>query len=154
MNDTNLQPAANGPQTPLSLTGESEALLSITARWSRFLGILTFVMTGIMFVCGLAIMLSASILSDYADFAGMPLQAMGIIYMTIAVVYLFPGMFLYRYAERMRAALANRDEAVLTDAFRQHKKLFKFMGVWGIIGIAMILLGIIIGTIAGVASAL
>lgn len=155
MNETTFtSPVANAPQAPLTLNAQSEALIAATARWSRFLGILTFVMAGIMFLCGLTLLFTASILSGYADFAGMNLTALALLYIAFPVLYIFPGLFLYRYADRMRTALASRDEAALTDGFLQHKKLFAFMGIYCIVAIALVILVIIIATIAGVAMAM
>lgn len=155
MNETTFtSPVANAPQAPLTLNAQSEALIVATARWSRFLGILTFIMMGLMFLSGLTLLFTASILADYADFAGMNLTLMALLYIILPMLYLFPGLFLYRYASRMRTALANRDETALTDGLLQHKKLFAFMGIYSIVAIALIILAIIIGTIVGVAMAM
>lgn len=137
------------PQAPLSLNEQSETLLVTTARWSKFLAIITFVIMGIMFISGLLITIFSSVLSEYQDFAGVALLPMGITYTVLPVIYLFPGLYLYRYAAKMNEALFTRDEASLTTAFLQHKKLFKFFGVLSIIGIAFMLLFIIIGAVAG-----
>lgn len=146
MNETMFEPTVT--QNTMRLNEQSEAMLATIAKWSKFLGILTFVVVGFMFLVGLIFLLAGSALAMVADLGGLSAWVYGLFYMVCGVLYLFPGIYLYRYSVKMKQALAARDEVALTEAFLQQKKLFVFIGVLSIIGIALLVLILLIVFVA------
>lgn len=146
MNETMFEPTVT--QNTMRLNEQSEAMLATIAKWSKFLGILTFVVVGFMFLVGLIFLLASSALAMVADLGGLSAWVYGLFYMVCGVLYLFPGIYLYQYSVKMKQALAVRDEVALTEAFLQQKKLFVFIGVLSIIGIALLVLILLIVFVA------
>lgn len=146
MNETMFEPTVT--QNTMRLNEQSEAMLATIAKWSKFLGILTFVVVGFMFLVGLIFLLAGSALATVADLGGLSAWVYGLFYMVCGVLYLFPGIYLYQYSVKMKQALAAHDEVALTEAFLQQKKLFVFIGVLSIIGIALLVLILLIVFVA------
>lgn len=141
MNETTYEPTVT--QTSLRLNEQSETMLVTIAKWSRFLGILTFVVVGFMFLLGLIMLFAGSALTVVADLEGFSMWVYGIMYFVGAVLYLFPGLYLYRYSVKMKQALDARDEVALAEAFHQQKNLFVYMGVISVVSIVIVILALL-----------
>jgi uncharacterized membrane protein len=75
---------------------------------------------------------------------GKKMELFGIaFYIGIAVLYLFPVTYLYRFSNRMRAGLLAIDQNLVTNAFGNLKSLFKFMGIMTIVILVIYLLFIL-----------
>lgn len=146
MDETTFEPMKT--QDTMRLNEQCESMLATIAKWSYFLGILTFVGVGFAFLVGLICLLAGSALTAAVDLEGLSVWVYGCLYIVCSVIYLFPGIYLYRYSVKMKQALAVRDEAVLTEALRQQKNLFVFLGVFSIVGIALLILILLIVFIA------
>ena len=128
--------------SPLQIDPTSSLYLRETAKWAKFLSIVGFIMCGILVVLAFfigKIMSSLSPLGDIGDsttyasssvFSGAFLT---ILYILIALIYLMPCLYLYRFAEKMQIALTSSDQVFLTSSFSNLKSLFKFMGILMII---------------------
>ena len=141
----------------LHIDGESSGFLSETSRWARFLAIIGFIMVGFMVLISLIIiglgdsnpMMQASFQSaGYSN----P-TVLGIIYLVMAVVSIFPYMYLLQFANKMKAALRGDDQATLNSAFSSLKSCFKFVGVFTIIMLGFFVLLFIGAIIFGVMTA-
>ena len=115
-----------------------------SAKWSMFLAILGFV--GVGFLALMAIIMT-SVMSAMPDTPG-PFGAVKVIisifYLVIALVYLFPVYYLYRYASNAKKAIYAKDSALLTDAFGALKSHHKFLGIAAIIIISLYILAAIV----------
>ncbi|MBA4135177.1 MAG: hypothetical protein C0525_10675 [Flavobacterium sp.] len=115
-----------------------------SAKWSMFLAILGFV--GVGFLALMAIIMT-SVMSAMPDTPGPFGAVKGIIsifYLVIALVYLFPVYYLYRYASNAKKAIYAKDSALLTDAFGALKSHHKFLGIAAIIIISLYILAAIV----------
>ncbi|WP_412463926.1 hypothetical protein [Flavobacterium mekongense] len=115
-----------------------------SAKWSMFLAILGFV--GVGFLALMAIIMT-SVMSAMPETPG-PFGAVkgivSILYIVIAVIYLFPIYYLYRYASNTKKAIYSKDSALLTDALGALKSHHKFLGIAAIIIISLYILMAII----------
>lgn len=115
-----------------------------SAKWSMFLAILGFV--GVGFLALMAIIMT-SVMSAMPDTPGPFGAVKGIIsifYLVIALIYLFPVYYLYRYASNAKKAIYSKDSALLTDAFGALKSHHKFLGIAAIIIISLYILAAIV----------
>lgn len=115
-----------------------------SAKWSMFLAILGFV--GVGFLALMAIIMT-SVMSAMPDTPGPFGAVKGIIsvfYLVIALIYLFPVYYLYRYASNAKKAIYAKDSALLTDAFGALKSHHKFLGIAAIIIISLYILAAIV----------
>lgn len=115
-----------------------------SAKWSMFLAVLGFV--GVGFLALMAIIMT-SVMSAMPETPG-PFGAVkgivSILYIVIAVIYLFPIYYLYRYASNTKKAIYSKDSALLTDALGALKSHHKFLGIAAIIIISLYILMAII----------
>jgi len=130
----------------LSIDPAAKMHLSEAARWARFLAIVGFVMIGLIVLVGI---FAGSIMGTLMGNAGAGnelgnLRVTGgimgsfliIFYILIAALYFLPCLFLYRFATKMKTALAADDQETLNTSFQNLKKLLRFMGIMTIIGLA------------------
>jgi len=143
----------------LQITSESRMYLAETAKWAKFLAIVGFVFLGIMVLFGLFFStIMGGMMAGFGDEASAgAINAMGgfmgIMYVVIALIYFFPCYYLLKFANQTKAALANNDTHTLTDAFKNHKSVYKFMGIFMIIILGFYALGFLVAIVGGAATA-
>lgn len=137
----------------LSIDGEASGFLSETSRWARFLSILGFIMVGFMVLFSLGIMAlgnSNPMLEAGFQTAGYGSPAvLGIIYLVLAVISIFPYLYLFQFGNKMKAALHSSEQDALNSAFSSLKSCFKFVGVFTIIMLVFFVLLFIVAIVVG-----
>ena len=146
----------------LGMDANSKAHLGEAARWAKFLAIVGFI------VCGLVVLLgifAGSILSSMSGQFSSELGGMGkmgnmgssfgammaVMYIAIAILYFFPCLFLFRFANFMKAALATDDQENLNKSFQNLKIMFRYVGILTIVVLTIYLIAFLIA-IAGAAT--
>jgi hypothetical protein len=138
----------------LQLDQPSINYLNEASRWSRFLSILGFVYIGLLLIAGLLFgSFGNSLLSGTGGESEMPMRLSGVlfsfIFILVALVLFFPVLYLFNFSSKMRRALRNNDQTVLTEALKNLKSFFKFYGILAIIGLSFYALAIIAAVIGG-----
>ena len=136
----------------LQITEEIKAHLSETGKWAQFLSIIGFI--GVAFLVLAAIFMGSmfSTLSAAPGAEDLPRGFGGILaffYVVIAALYFFPVWYQFKFSTKIRAALNSDDNAVLTEAFSNLKKYYKFMGIMTIVVLSMYVLAIIGAAVFG-----
>ena len=85
-------------------------------------------------------------------FAGGMGIAMAAIYVIMGLLYIFPGIFLVRYATKIKALLSSPTTAALEAALVAQKSFWKFVGISVLVVVGIYLLIIIGGMFVGIAS--
>lgn len=126
----------------LFITKEAKASLKTAATWSNFLAILGFIGVGIMVLVALFAGSFLSMMSNMRQDAAFPFPVwiFTVIYLIIAAVYFFPVLFLYRFANKTKAALASNDSEKLAESFLNLGKHYKFLGIMFIAFLALYIL--------------
>lgn len=151
------QPHEGRPMTPpispvmpaeVVVSGVASEMLKQTKPWVRFLSILGFVICGLMIVGG-------ALFGVIGAASGQPeMIFMLFLYPLFGVLFIFPSMFLFRYANYIRDFLDNRDSHDLDAALEAQKSFWKFMGIYMLVVLclyaALIVFGILLGVIAAV----
>jgi hypothetical protein len=134
----------------LGIDSNSRDHLTEAARWARFLAIVGFVICGLITLFGIfANSIFSSMLSKMGEgeFEGMDMSGMGsmlaVIYIGIALLYFFPCLFLFRFANYMKAALISGDQEKMNRSFQNLKKMLRFVGILTIFIICLYVLGIL-----------
>ncbi len=123
--------------------------LSETARWGKFLAIVGFIMCGLIIVGGITLATTVGNMertygSDIGPSFGRTFgPAFIVVYIIVAIIYFFPCLFLLRFSNKMKTALAADSQADLTLSFQNLKVLFRYVGILTIILLAIYLLAII-----------
>lgn len=127
--------------------------LKETAGWAKFLGILGFILAGLMAIVAFVI---PEIMSrygsyrsyssyDYSESTKMIGVAMTVAYLFIALVMFFVSLFTFKFGSKTRAALAMNDQASLDTGLKNLKFLFRFYGIVAIIYLGFMVLALLVG---------
>ena len=135
----------------LQIDNTNTAYLSEAARWAKFLSIVGFIFCGLI---AIAAFFASSLLATYfsqigaTDATGELTSAsttfLTIYYLIIAVIYLIPTLYLFKFASKMQAALRNNDQVNLTLSFSNLKACFKFWGILFIIALCFFAIAIVV----------
>jgi len=126
-----------GNPNDLVITNDMKINLLETAKWGKFLSIVGFVSIAIMVLVGLfvsyfmnAMMAINPVTSDLPSGA---LGALSLVYavmfILIAVIYIFPTLYLYRFSNAILKEKYGSDVSNYQTGFENLKSLFKFMGI-------------------------
>ncbi|MGZ8558599.1 MAG: DUF5362 family protein [Chitinophagaceae bacterium] len=130
------------------------AHLADAAKWAKFLAIMGFIGCALVVLIGIFFgsffsMFSSQLGADN-PYNQLPVSstgfggAMAVMYVLIALVYFFPCLYLFRFATRMKNALASNDQAMLNTSFQNLKAAFRFVGILMIIGLCFWVLAMIV----------
>jgi Family of unknown function (DUF5362) len=106
---------------------------------------------GLMVIMGFFM---GTIMSNYAGLMGMPggeglfLSSLSFIYNVIAALYIYPLWKLYQFADLSKRALVTNDSTLLTNALEAQKSMFKFMGIWVIVVLAIYAILLVIALVS------
>lgn len=145
-------PASSGGHiTPATLQA-----LAGTKPWVRLCSILGFIGAGFMILAGLLMMTTGAMAGmgsrDAAGLGGFPV-VMGITYLVLSIIYLFPALKLWKYGSAIVRLMSSNSTADLEAALDQQRGFWKFVGILMIIMIAITLLAMVGGILAGIAGA-
>lgn len=121
--------------------------LRLTQPWLRFIAIMTFIGAGLMALAGLAMLAFGAVsgsLPAAPDKPGAAVMAgLGIFYLILALLYVFPGLHLLRSARAIRALVADGTEASAVLALEHQRRFWKFAGICLIVILALYVVAIV-----------
>lgn len=133
----------------LNLTELAMEYLLSTAKWAKFLSILGLIGLGLMVVLGFS--MGALMGSFNSEFSALPSAFFGIIYLFMAGIYIYPILAMLRFANFSKSAILNYNSDNLTEAFRNIKGSYQYVGILTIIGLSLYALFLLIAIIIGAA---
>jgi hypothetical protein len=137
----------------LQITPESVAYLATTAKWTKFLSILGFVFSGFLLTAGFVLsVFFGSVSSQLENTGKLPFfnkSFIGIIYLVIALIYIWPIIYLNNFSNFATRAVQTGNTEKLTSALLSLKRLFKFMGILMIIMLVIYLIAVVALVVAG-----
>jgi magnesium-transporting ATPase (P-type) len=104
-------------------------------KWTMFLSVIGFIFLGLIIVLGLLAGTFLTIFNTAKTGTGFPESIILILLLLLAIVYFFPGIFLFRFSKHAAIAVHNIDEQELYKAFRNLKFYFTIVGVLIILGL-------------------
>jgi hypothetical protein len=123
----------------LKLTDKSLIFMTEVVKWGKFLAICSFVGLGIMVLVGAGVIL----IQFQGQANGFSALIMGVFYILMAVLYLFPAMYLYRFATASADAIEKLNDDTFEEGLENLKSLFRFTGISMIIVLSLYAVGII-----------
>ena len=143
----------------LQITETAKTYLKTTSTWTTFYAILSFIAIGFMLLSGITTLASGSFMRGFpnhsmyvdVDAISSMIAFVGVLYIIMAVVMLFPALYLLRYGKSTNKALAENNTSALEDAAKNMKSYWKFIGIMSIISIALCIIAIPIVIVATVA---
>jgi hypothetical protein len=129
----------------LHLSDNSKNHLLQTAKWSRFLGIVSFIFLGIGLIYSF---ITYSRMNDvYSAFSrsGNSYAISFLIGMIIVlVIFGYATFLLYQFSSKLKFSIENTDNIALEDAFNYQRKLYQYWGIIMIIYLIIFFLGLLI----------
>jgi NADH:ubiquinone oxidoreductase subunit 5 (subunit L)/multisubunit Na+/H+ antiporter MnhA subunit len=140
----------------LQLTENSKEYLRTTAKWTKFMAVISFIGIGFLALSGLILTLTGFFI-PYDTLNGMmlfPLGITGVIYFILSLVIIIPTLYLYRFSQKTIESLESNNSETLESAIENMKSYWKFNGILTIVSIALCVLVVPIVLIIAVASAI
>ncbi len=129
------------------INAQIKTYLMETAKWAKFVAIVSIIMGGLMALGGL---FAGTTMSQESEIS--PIPGGGaifvVIYLVLAAIVITPSVFLYNFASKAINALRSGSEGELTVAFENLKSYFKFVGIMTAIGLSLytlILIAVLFG---------
>ncbi len=123
--------------------------LRIAGQWGKLMAVLGFIGIGIMFVFGIFFMLFPF---DEMYGGAMPYRPfyLGILYFILALVYIFPVIYLYKFSSRAKRAFLYRDEDDFNRSIQNLKILFRLTGIFTLASLVLIFIGLIFAVVVSI----
>ncbi len=136
----------------LTLNTKSKAFLREIAKWTFFFSILGFIAIAFMIIAAILVgTVYAPMLDMVAHQQGISSLGitLSITYFVMALLYVMPVLYLFKFSRKMKTAIATKNEETLADALENLKSHYKFIGVLTIIMISLYILLIGFSLVAG-----
>ena len=139
------------PQSPnLQITENAKSYLKSTSTWTSFFAVICFISIAIIILSGITILISGSFLSGINEFSYLGANdilsftfiLIGIFYIVLGVIMIFPALYLSRYAKCITRALAENDSLTLENAMQNMKSFWKFSGIFTIVYISLCIIAV------------
>lgn len=105
--------------------------LLTTAKWTRFMAIISFVFCGLLGIASLFMLIgtlsSGNSLLMYVTF----------LYIALTVVMIFPGLYLIRFTTGIEQAFHSDKQVEFEYGIQNMKSFFKFTGIYAIVTIVL-----------------
>jgi hypothetical protein len=129
-------------------TNVSDAVLHSmrgTRPWVLMFAILGFLTVGFMVIAGLAMFALGATNSELGGGA-----ALGVLYLAIGVLYLFPSLRLLYYANAIGTLLHRGAQADLETALSHQQRFWKFVGIVTLVTVALYVVVLIVAFAIGI----
>ena len=141
------------PAPHLQITPKAVSFLATTAKWTKFLAILGFIIAGFLILAGIIVAIFYSTLSSKMENTGLMSyfnsELIGLVYIVIAGLYIWPILYLNNFSNAMTRAVRSGTTERLTNALLNLKRFFKFIGILMIVMLVIYLLVILFALSAG-----
>ena len=127
-----------------AVTDEMMSALRGTKGWVQLIGILMYISAGFIAIAGLGMIFGGAMMASGAS--GMPkgmLTGMGVVYLVMSVVYIFPATYLVKYASAIGRLVRDGRAEDMEAALQQQQKFWKFVGVLMLVMLVITVIGMV-----------
>ncbi|MFC2176349.1 hypothetical protein ACFLR1_05210 [Bacteroidota bacterium] len=121
--------------TELVFNASIVSYLKEACRWGKLLSIVGFVITGLIILFGVGVWVFSNKLVSL-DIVPFNFSWLSLIYVFMALIYLLPSLYLYRFCVKTKLAFNTMSQTEITSAFANLKSLFKFFGIFTVLFLA------------------
>ncbi|MDJ0839426.1 MAG: DUF5362 family protein [Acidobacteriota bacterium] len=155
-------PASNLDAPPVrksmsGITPEMIESLRKTRPWVLFISIIGFIFAGFLLIMALIVMAVGGIGGFTSELPGLGAFGgilIGLVYAVAALFYIFPSLFLFRYAAAIRRLLNTGSASDMEEALSYQKSFWRLVGIMVLVVFALyaLLLGLMfLGAVIGAA---
>jgi hypothetical protein len=143
----------SGPRE-LTLDQNAQSYLMSITKWAKFFAILGFIASGFMVIAAIVMIF---LMGNHIDMNDLPDESsnfsffrnmgsgfgtmMGVLYLLASLLYIFPSLYMYRFASYTKRALLSIDNEKLEIGLKNLKSAYKFVGILTVV--ILILYGLI-----------
>jgi hypothetical protein len=119
-----------------------------TKGWVKFFGVMAFIGAGFLILGGIAMMAGGAMGAAFSEEVGAGLGAgfgilIGLVYIVMAILYIYPGMKLWGYGKRIDQLLQDRASITLEAALNEQRAFWKFSGIAFIVVMSIYILAFV-----------
>jgi hypothetical protein len=103
--------------------------LDTLRKWTMFLSISGFIFFGLIISLGLITGTFLTAFNHSDTTRGVPDSLLLIIFFSLALIYFFPVLFLFRFSKHTSKAISTLNNTELHKAFKYLKRFFAYLGV-------------------------
>ena len=142
-----------GEEVLLTVTEDIRSYIYETARWTKFLSIIGFVVTGFMVLFSFSAEALISAMNGKVGAANNPWAALGggfltVVFLLSALLYFYPSLLMFKYANSAKQAVLYGDQPALSEAMSKMKSFFKFWGIITITILGLYIISFLLGIVA------
>lgn len=142
----------------LVITEDIRSYIYEAARWTKFLAIIGFVVTGFMVMLSFSAGAIIGVMNKTYGEANNPWAALGSGFLTVvlllsALLYFYPSLLLFKYSGSAKQAVLFADQDALGIAMGKMKSFFKFWGIITIVILAFCFIAILFAIVASIGAA-
>ncbi len=138
------QSGVASPDGQSEITERTAQIMHQTKGWTTFLSVLGFVGVGFMLLGGFACLALGAATGNFQ--VGM----MGVLYLPMAALYVYPTLKLWGYGKAVGVLLTTRKDADLEAALDQQRAFWRFLGIMTIVMMVLYALALVISVASGV----
>ncbi|MEM6329211.1 MAG: hypothetical protein AAF790_03065 [Planctomycetota bacterium] len=143
---------AGGPDSPGALPlGRTIEMLRATRPWVSVIAFCMAFFTVLLALFSLALVVAPQFAPTDGDAPALVLAAA---YLVLTLLYVFPTVFLFRYAGRIKAFVGSGSIHDLDDALQAQKSFWKFIGICVLLYIGLMAVGLLMALVFGALAAL
>ncbi|HYW97083.1 MAG TPA: hypothetical protein VE870_15940 [Bacteroidales bacterium] len=141
----------NNYDTPVEMKVDQQCFADFreVGKWAGFLAIVGFIMLALMIVFSFSVLFMAGSIPISANGGTFPKGLVFVLYLFLAVLYFFPTWYLFRFADLLRKSFKSGNSSEFNLSIRYLKNFFVFIGIFTIIGLAIMLIAFFIGLAMG-----
>ena len=143
----------------LIITEDIRSYIYETAKWANFLSIVGFILTAFTvmfsFTIGSFMTIMNTVLGGEANnpYAALGTPVLTVLCLLVALIYFYPSLVLFKYANSAKKAVLYADQDTLSIAMSKMKSFFKFWGILTIVILTFYALSILFAIVAGISAA-
>lgn len=131
----------------IKVTSDAKTNFITISKWVRFLGVMGFVSVGLLAIVAFFMIIAGSTTS----FGGEQMLILGLVYLIMACVYVFPALYLWRTSVHLINAFSKDSQSSFELGIENMKSFFKFVGIITIVIVSLYLLLIFFALFAATA---
>jgi hypothetical protein len=139
-----------------ALSNEDRENLGLTAYWTKFIGIVGFVMSGLILLLALFMIMGMTAMSSMQGLGASSgiFVILGFVYIGLAIFLFIVAQYNYKAGKSLNAALKNNSDLDLSDGIKNIKSIFRTQGIMTAIVLGIYGVILLLGLLGGVGALL
>jgi len=135
-----------------SITPSLVSPLLRTRPWVMLIGVMTMIGCGLLILIGI-VMGMFGLGGGMGDELGATGGLIAVVYLLMALLYFFPGLYLLRYGRAIKEVDRIANGETIESALKQQLAFWRFVGILTLVGVGVYVLVIVIAMFAGMMTA-